>query len=101
MVTRFMDYVSEPYPGYVLKPRYSKIISNNPSGCGRLFRDANGRPADNVLAAIYLGGGPHFHLATDACEMTGRYPGKLTYTTMDAEYDPHHELEWMRAQNQN
>lgn len=91
MVSRYMDYVSEPYPGYKIKPQHAKIISSHPSGGGRLFRDSNGRPCDNVLAALYLGTGPRYHTATDACEAAGQYPGKFVFTTMDAEYDPYYE----------
>jgi len=89
MITRYMDYVTTPYLGYKLKAKYAKIISSNPVGGGRLFRDKNGRPADNVLAALYLGCGPYYQRAKDECEHLGRYPGKFNSTTMDAEYDPY------------
>lgn len=85
-----MDYVEQPYPGYKMKPQYSKIISSNPSGGGRLFRDPNGRPSEQVLSALYLGTGPKQHVAQAACEHAGRYPGKLTYTTMEDYFDPYY-----------
>ena len=90
MITRFMDYVQQPFPGYKLKSQFTKIISLNPSGGGRLFRDPNGRPGENVLSALYLGTGPKYHEAVAACEHAGRYPGKLSYTTMENIFDPYY-----------
>ena len=100
MINRFMDYVEEPYPSYRLKPEFTKIISSSPIGGGRLFRDKNGRPSDNQLAAIYLGYGPKMSVAENWCATTTRLPGKQTFTTMDAEYDPHYEYEQMCQQDQ-
>jgi len=94
-----MDYCEQPFPSYRMKPEYAKIISSNPVGGGRLFKDKNGRPSDNQLAVIYLGISPNMTQAEDWCARMSRLPGKCTLTTMDAEYDPYYEHEHMRAQD--
>ena len=91
MVSRYMDAVEKPFIGYKMKPQYASLISDNPVGGGRLFRDPNGRPADNVLSALYLGCGPLWTQAQDACDRAEQYPGKFTYTDMDANYDPYYD----------
>ena len=96
-----MDYVSEPYPGYRLKPEFNKIISQNPIGGGRILKDPNGRPSGNILAAFYLGCGPHFMAAVDSAISKNQYPGKYTQTTFDDQYDPYYELERMRREGRN
>ena len=88
-----MTYVTSPFPGYKLRAKYSKIITRTPVGGGRLFQDANGRPADNVLASLYLGSSAEkYYAGEEACKQAQRYPGVQFQTDLHTHYDPHDEL---------
>ena len=86
-----MTYVTQPYPGFQLRPKYTKIISNNPPQGGRLFQDPNKRRGNNTLAALYLGSGhDHYHYGEVEATNKQRYPGVQSTTTFqnddDSEY---------------
>ena len=62
MTTKFMEEVTQPYIGYRLRPRYTRLVSEHPENAGHLFRDANGRPSGLVLSSLYLGPGHHTYI---------------------------------------
>ena len=57
MTSKYMEPVTHPFPGYRLRKRYTRLISENPANAGHMFRDANGRPSGAILATLYLGPG--------------------------------------------
>ena len=96
-----MTYVESPFPGFKIRPKYSKIVTRTPVGGGRLFHDPNGRPADNVLAALYLGSTiEQYYAAEEACQNAQRYPGPVFQTDLHNHYDPNNELLYMLQQEQ-
>ena len=90
-----MTYVSEPFPGYRLKKEFTHLISENPPNSGRLFRDPNGRPSGNILSALYLGCGPKYYDACQACTRAEQYPGRLVTTSFGSDFHPHRLYEQM------
>ena len=98
MIHRFMEFVETPFPGYRLLPQYAHIVSDAPSGGGRLVTDSNGRPSENVLSAFYLGFGSKCNEAQRECERNERYPGHSTRTTFHTA-DPHNLLLQMQRED--
>ena len=84
MVTRYMEFVPKPFPGYRVRSQYSRWITRFPANGGRIFKDDNGRHPGNVLAVLYLGHtAPNYYVGEDACKLEGKYPGTGRKTTFD------------------
>ena len=72
-----MDAVPGSFPGYRLKPQYQYLISNQPSGAGRIVTDDLGRPSSYKLATFYLGNDhPEFSEAAHYSRDQKCYPGQ-------------------------
>ena len=62
MTTKYMEPITEPFIGFRLRPRFTRLVSTNPANAGPLFRDSNGRPSGAVLSALYLGPGHYSYM---------------------------------------
>ena len=90
-----MEAVDHPYPGYRIKKQFSHLISEHPANSGRLYKDPNGRPSGMVLSALYLGCGPKYYQACQACDREERYPGRIVTTSFGSDYNPRDEYDRM------
>ena len=77
MTSKYMEPVTEPYLGFRLRPRYTRLVSTNPANAGHLFRDINGRPSGAVLASLYLGPGHYAYIDGNIFILYGPYHNNI------------------------